>query len=123
MVIRHMTGIFMLECFILSFELSSRKYLIGHCVFQRYCPFYKSVGMLQNMIGFYDFARHAVESTAQNENKITWTIIKDHMSNILYEISSMKFKDPSKESETEIKRSYQDLYEKMSNAFRDLEDH
>jgi V-type H+-transporting ATPase subunit A len=79
--------------------------------------------MLQNMIGFYDFARHAVESTAQNENKITWAIIKDHMSNILYEISSMKFRDPNKENETETKRAYQDLYDKMANAFRDLEDH
>lgn len=73
------------------------------------------------MIGFYDLARHAVESTAQSENKITWAIIRDHMSNILYEISSMKFKDP-KEGEAKLKQQYSELYERMVNAFRDLED-
>lgn len=37
-------------------------------------------------------ARHAVESTAQSDNKITWNVIKDSMYNILYQLSSMKFK-------------------------------
>ena len=78
--------------------------------------------MLQNMIGFYDLAKHAVESTAQSENKITWAIIKDHMSNILYDISSMKFKNPN-EGEAKLKQIYQELNERMVNAFRDLEDH
>jgi len=43
-------------------------------------------------MAFYDFARHAVESTAQSDNKITWAIIRDHMGDLLYELSSMKFK-------------------------------
>lgn len=37
-------------------------------------------------------ARHVVESTAQSENKITWSVIRDSMGNILYQLSSMKFK-------------------------------
>lgn len=48
--------------------------------------------MLRNMIAFYDMSRHAVESTAQSENKITWNVIRDSMGNILYQLSSMKFK-------------------------------
>lgn len=48
--------------------------------------------MLKNIIAFYDMARHAVESTAQSDNKITWSIIRDSMTNILYQLSSMKFK-------------------------------
>ena len=49
--------------------------------------------MLNNIIAFYDMARHAVESTAQSDNKITWAIIREQMGdNILYELSSMKFK-------------------------------
>lgn len=44
------------------------------------------------MIAFYDMARHAVETTAQSDNKITWAIIREHMGEILYKISSMKFK-------------------------------
>lgn len=58
----------------------------------RFCPFYKTVGILSNMIAFYDMARHAVESTAQSDNKITWAIIRENMGEILYKISSMKFK-------------------------------
>merc|ERR1719215_685325 len=81
----------------------------GYTSYDRYCPFYKSVHMLNNLIGFYDAARHAVESTAQSENKITWSIIKDHMGGILYELSSMKFKDPSKEPESKIKNDLVEL--------------
>lgn len=44
------------------------------------------------MIAFYDMARHAVESTAQSDNKITWAMIREHMGETLYRISSMKFK-------------------------------
>lgn len=58
----------------------------------RFCPFYKTVGILSNMISFYDMARHAVETTAQSDNKITWAMIREHMGEILYRISSMKFK-------------------------------
>jgi V-type H+-transporting ATPase subunit A len=79
--------------------------------------------MLHNFIGFYDAARHAVESTAQSENKITWATIKDHMGGILYELSNMKFKDPSKDSENKIRTELLELNERMLAAFRDLEDH
>lgn len=61
-------------------------------VFIRFCPFYKTVGMLSNVIAFYDMARRAVETTAQSDNKITWSIIKENMSEILYRLTSMKFK-------------------------------
>lgn len=50
------------------------------------------MGILSNMIAFYDMARHAVETTAQSDNKITWAMIREHMGEILYRISSMKFK-------------------------------
>jgi len=47
---------------------------------------------MRNIIGFYDMARHSVESTAQSDNKITWAIIRDQMSDVMYKLSSMKFK-------------------------------
>ena len=96
---------------------------LNFCCCCRFCPFYKSVLMLHNLIGFYDSARRAVESTAQSENKITWSIIKEHMGGILYELSSMKFKDPTKDSEQKIKQDLYDLHERMLTAFRELEDH
>lgn len=49
------------------------------------------------MIAFYDMARRAVETTAQSDNKITWSIIRENMSEILYRLTSMKFKVCSKE--------------------------
>lgn len=60
--------------------------------YDRFCPFYKTVGMLRNIIAFYDMSRHAVESTAQSDNKVTWNVIRDAMANVLYQLSSMKFK-------------------------------
>jgi len=48
--------------------------------------------MLKNMIAFYDMSRHVVETTAQSDNRITWAIIRDNMSEVLYKLSSMKFK-------------------------------
>ncbi|CAG9836368.1 unnamed protein product [Diabrotica balteata] len=90
--------------------------------YDRFCPFYKTVGMLRNMIGLYDMARHAVESTAQSENKITWNVIRDSMSGILYQLSSMKFKDPVKDGEAKIKADFDQLYEDIQQAFRNLED-
>merc|ERR1739848_823494 len=90
--------------------------------YDRYCPFYKTVGMLKNTIAFYDLARHAVESTAQSENKITWGVIREAMGNILYQLSSMKFKDPWKDGEAKIKADFDELNESMQTAFRNLED-
>lgn len=37
-------------------------------------------------------ARHSVEASAHADNKITWSIIKENMGEILYALSSMKFK-------------------------------
>ena len=64
----------------------------GYSSYDRYCPFYKTVGMLSNIVAFYDMARHAVEATAQSDNKITWAVIKENMGQIIYQLSSMKFK-------------------------------
>jgi V-type H+-transporting ATPase subunit A len=94
----------------------------GYTPYDRFCPFYKTVGMLKNMIAFYDLARHAVEATAQSDNKVTWNIIRDHMGDLMYELSSMKFKDPLKDGEEKIKKDYEDLYERLQTSFRNLED-
>uniref|UniRef100_A0A4W5NPR8 H(+)-transporting two-sector ATPase n=1 Tax=Hucho hucho TaxID=62062 RepID=A0A4W5NPR8_9TELE len=64
----------------------------GYTPYDRFCPFYKTVGILSNIIAFYDMARHAVETTAQSDNKITWSMIREHLGEILYRLSSMKFK-------------------------------
>ncbi|XP_055338022.1 V-type proton ATPase catalytic subunit A-like [Paramacrobiotus metropolitanus] len=94
----------------------------GYTPYDRYCPFYKSVGMLRNMMAFYDLAKHAVESTAQSDNRITWATIREAMSDTLYQLTSMKFKDPVKDGEAKIKADFEELYERMQQEFRNLED-
>merc|ERR1719412_2638377 len=95
----------------------------GYSSYDRYCPFYKTVGMLRNICAFYDLARHSVETTAQSDNKITWNVIRESMSQIMYQLSSMKFKDPVKDGEEKIKGDYDELLENMQAAFRNLEDY
>lgn len=94
----------------------------GYTAYDRFCPFYKAVGMMKNIIAFYDMARHAVETTATSDHKITWAIIRDRMSDIMYKLSSMKFKDPVADGEKKIKAEYEGLHEEMAQAFRSLED-
>ena len=48
--------------------------------------------MLRNIVAFYDLSRHAVETTAQSDNKITWNVIREALSQIMYQLASMKFK-------------------------------
>lgn len=94
----------------------------GYAPYDRFCPFYKTVGMLKNMMSFYDLACHAVESTAQNENKITLAVIRDAMGDLLYQLSSMKFKNPVTDGEANIKQDFEALHESMVQSFRNLED-
>jgi V-type H+-transporting ATPase subunit A len=93
----------------------------GYAVYDRYCPFYKTVGMLRNIILFYKLAVHAVESTAQADDKLTWGTIKESMADILHALSSMKFKDPA-EGESELLIYFAQLTDRIQLAFRDLED-
>ena len=78
--------------------------------------------MIRNMIAFYDMAKAAVESTAQSDNKITWAVIRENLGDIMYRLSSMKFKDPVKDGEKNIKKDYEQLYDEMQTAFRNLEE-
>ncbi|XP_069797259.1 V-type proton ATPase catalytic subunit A-like isoform X6 [Narcine bancroftii] len=94
----------------------------GHAPYDRYCPFYKTVGILQNIIAFYDLARHSVETTAHSDNQLTWAIIRDNLGDVLYKLSAMKFKDPVKDGELKIKADFASLLEEMHNAFHNLED-
>lgn len=94
----------------------------GYSSYDRFCPFYKTVGILKNMMLFYDLSKHAVETTAQSDNKITWVTIKDHLGDLMYQLTSMKFKDPVKDGEEKIKKDFDDLAEAIQQAFRNLEE-
>lgn len=46
--------------------------------YDRFCPFYKTVGMMRNIIAFYDMSRQIVNRTAQSDNKVS-DICKKHL--------------------------------------------
>ena len=94
----------------------------GYTNYDRFCPFYKTVGMLENFVAFYDMSRHAVEATAHSDQKLTLATIKESLKELLYEISSMKFQDPWTSNRTEIEAVYADLKARMTTAFNDLTD-
>ncbi len=50
------------------------------------------------------------------------SVIRESMGNILYQLSSMKFKDPVKDGEAKIKADYDALHDEMQTAFRNLID-
>lgn len=56
----------------------------GYTPYDKYCPFYKTNGMMKNLIQFYDLAKNAVESTALSDKKITWAIIKEAQGDLMY---------------------------------------
>ncbi|UJR17132.1 hypothetical protein I4U23_004028 [Adineta vaga] len=88
----------------------------------KYCPFYKCVAMLRNIVTFYDLTRHAVEITAQSEKRITFNDIKTNFSDIIRQLATMKFKNPTIDSEEKIQRELDQLHEDIQTAFRDMEE-
>ncbi|KAI3384614.1 hypothetical protein SNEBB_000094 [Seison nebaliae] len=101
----------------------------GYSSYDRYCPFYKTNGMLNNIMAFYDSAKRLIEQTQATgamsgaDKRVTWSMIKEAMGeSIIYELTSMKFLDPSKESESKIRGKFKDLNDRMQMAFKDLEE-
>jgi len=92
----------------------------GFSEYDRFCPFYKTVWMLRNIILFYDLSRKAVENQSL-ENKITLQEIKNRLGELIYKITSMKFQLPS-DGEEKLKVHFKQLNEEITQSFRKLED-
>ncbi|CAM6021112.1 unnamed protein product [Sphagnum compactum] len=90
--------------------------------YDKFCPFYKSVWMMKNIMHFGALANQAVERAAGSEGqKITYNIIKQRLGDILYRLVSMKFEEPS-EGESALTAKFQKLFDDLSTSFRNLED-
>jgi len=62
------------------------------------CPFYKTCGIIRNIVHFYNEA-HTALSSDYEDHKITWATIKSAMSDLLVRISRMKYEEPSQGEE------------------------
>ncbi|KAF2309207.1 hypothetical protein GH714_001177 [Hevea brasiliensis] len=64
--------------------------------YDKFCPFYKSVWMMRNIIHFYNLANQAVERAAgMDGQKITYSLIKHRLGDLFYRLVSQKFEDPA----------------------------
>lgn len=88
----------------------------GYSSYDRFCPLYKTVGMLKNFILFYENSCHAVETSS---GAITWAKIREISGDMIYKLSSMKFEDPA-QGETAILAKYAKLTKEIEELFRNL---
>ncbi|KAK4375332.1 hypothetical protein RND71_006009 [Anisodus tanguticus] len=86
-------------------------------VYDKFCPFYKSVWMLRNIIHFCDLANQAVErGSGMDGQKITYSLIKHRLRDL-----SQKFENPA-EGEEALVAKFQKLHDDLTAGFRNLED-
>ncbi|KAF9001998.1 ATP synthase alpha/beta family, nucleotide-binding domain-containing protein [Cyathus striatus] len=86
----------------------------GMSEYDRYCPFYKTSGMLRNFVGFHDAA---IKAVAQND--LTFAKIKDAAGDLMFKLSQMKFESPSQGKEP-IKQKLDTLYNEIQDKFRQM---
>jgi len=91
----------------------------GFSEYDRYCPFYKTVGMMRNIIGFFSLAQKAVESST-TDKKITWSLIKEQTSDLIYRLTSMKFENP-KDGKEQILGKFTSLKKDIEEKFRNID--
>lgn len=92
--------------------------------YDKYCPFYKSVEMLRNIVTFHKAATGAIEKTAAGNaegQKITYNVIRQRLGDILSKVSGQKFEDPA-EGEDAIRPRFKALTEEIKERFRSLEE-
>ncbi|CAN6163191.1 unnamed protein product [Urochloa humidicola] len=90
--------------------------------YDKYCPFYKSVWMMRNIIHFNTLANQAVERAASADGqKITYSVIKHRLGDLFYRLVSQKFEDPA-EGEDALVAKFKKLYDDLTAGFRNLED-
>jgi len=89
----------------------------GISEYDRYCPFYKTAGMLRNFVGYYDLSQKAVES-----GDMTFAKIRDATTDIAFKLSQMKFESPNTQSEEDITGKFDQLYNEIQETFRRLQE-
>ncbi|GAA5996176.1 H(+)-transporting V1 sector ATPase subunit A [Rhodotorula paludigena] len=86
----------------------------GISVYDRYCPFYKTTGMLKNLVTYFECAIKAVEGET-----LTWNKVRESTSEIWHRLQSMKFLDPA-DGEDVVLKELNDAYEDVVSTFRQL---
>ncbi|XP_044595703.1 V-type proton ATPase catalytic subunit A-like [Cotesia glomerata] len=89
----------------------------NYSAYDRYCPFYKTFGMLKNIITLYDLAKKTIQITKKNNKEVIWETVRNIMSEMSYRLSIMKFMDPIKDGEDNISATFNKLNKDIHRAF------
>jgi V-type H+-transporting ATPase subunit A len=92
----------------------------GFTEYDRFCPFFKTTWMMRNIVTFFNRAQKAIESST-DEKKVTWLSIKNSMTDLIYQLSCMKFQDPAQGEEV-VSAHMKQVNDDILTAFRTLED-
>jgi len=101
--------------------------------YDKFCPLYKSVWMMRNMITFNRLANDCIERNlmAHRINKdgakggglakgrLSFQIIKQRLGDLLYRLSTQKFEDPT-QGEQAVVEKYKQLNKELTDAFQDI---
>jgi len=97
----------------------------GFSTYDRYCPMYKTVGMLRNILHFHQKATDAVTPSGDKKSKITWNDIRDNMgeaNGVIHAVTSMKFLDPAQLDETKMDSEFVAIQKRIDDRFAQLID-
>ncbi|EIM19066.1 V-type ATPase [Wallemia mellicola] len=86
----------------------------GMSEYDRFCPFYKTAGMLNNFITFNEQAQNAIA-----DGDLTYNNIKEGVSDVMFKLSQMKFESPSQGKE-DITAKFDQLNTEIQEKFRQL---
>jgi len=87
--------------------------------YDKFCPFEKSVGMLNCIIKYYETALKALENSS-DDDKLTWGSIREQTNDQFQKLTEMKFVDPNTESKEAISAYFLNFEEEISSKFSDL---
>ncbi|CEH19511.1 v-type atpase [Ceraceosorus bombacis] len=89
----------------------------GISAWDQYCPFYKSAGMLKNLVDFYDKAQAAINSNPD----MSWAKIRDHSGDVIHGLTQMKFLHPG-DGEESVQSELDKLNQQIEQNFQTLSD-
>jgi len=100
--------------------------------YDKFCPLYKSVGMMRNIVTFNRLANDCIERNllahrmgkdqakgGVMKNRINFQVIKQRLGDLIYRLSTQKFEDPT-QGEKDIMAKYDQLNKELRDAFEEI---
>jgi len=87
--------------------------------YDKFCPFHKSIGMLNCIIKYYEQAIRALENSSE-EDKLTWNMIREQTNTSFAKLPELKFLDPESYDDAGMDAYFNDIQEEIVQAFSEF---